>query len=231
MKTTPTTPTPSPLSSDFKDLKSLLAVPTEKKQPSTPVDTGETKTPPLSPEVGNAGEKTPGPDIAPVPPVPETKQPAPDPEDFTPAPPVEEPKAATPAVPIISYSDQALQLIMFVDSLQVMALPWLYQKGCFSKKEYMRLAELKEKIKSHKGDPADIFDLDGDLRIYNKYVDYQKLVKDIPFEPAEIDLLRNPLAAVMEKYKFQMGPEALLLTAVATVMGPRLLPLLARMED
>ena len=137
--------------------------------------------------------------------------------------------APTPVKPLTPYSEQAKLLIAFVDGLDCLIMPWGYQKTIFSRDELERLKEIAKR-KESKSLKALQDTNDKDKELLARLEDYKKLIDDIPFTPAEIALIQSPLAAVMEKYHFNAGPESLLLGALFTVMAPRIMPLFNKIE-
>jgi hypothetical protein len=135
--------------------------------------------------------------------------------------PPEEEKPEPPAMP---YDQQAKMLISFIEGIDILLLPYFYQKKLFSGEEIARLVELKKRLKEDREKPETVIE-EADHSLYFRYVDYKSVCDKIPFSEAEVKLIQEPMAAIMEKYNFSVGPEALLLGALAMVMGPRFVPL------
>lgn len=153
-----------------------------------------------------------------------TPPPPPSSDDFVSDPqPEPEPEPPTDPPTPIDYKEQAKLMVAFLDGFQTLALPVAYQKAYFSNEEIERLKDLKKRMEQTPG--AALLDSE-DQEIYQKYVDCDQLTRNLPFTEKEVDILVNPLAAVMEKYRFTPGPETLLMGALFTVMAPRLAPLL-----
>lgn len=123
------------------------------------------------------------------------------------------------------YEDQAELTIAMFDGIQTLTLPWLYQKSIFTKEELKQLKDLNERYKKPEVELSE-----SDQKLMNRYVEYKQLCDQVPFTPQEVDLLKTPLAKVYSKYNIQLGPEFMLLGALATVMTPRLMPLFSKLE-
>lgn len=148
-------------------------------------------------------------------------------EDFSPpAEPDHEPEPE-PA-PSMNYKEQARLMIAFVDGFQTLALPIAYQTSFFSSLEQEQLKAIKHLRAT--GTPENVIRADNG-ELLDKYEDCENLIEDLPFTEKEIKLVENPLAAVMEKYKFSPGPETLLMGAIFTIMAPRLAPLLINLKS
>jgi hypothetical protein len=127
------------------------------------------------------------------------------------------------------YHDQAELLIAFVDGLDCLILPWGYQKSIFNADERKRLKEIKA-IKESKSLNAFKELNDTDKELLSRYNDYKELSAAIPFTKQEIEITKTPLAALLEKYKSNLGPETLFFGALFTLMAPRLMPLFNKFE-
>jgi len=151
----------------------------------------------------------------------------PNPADFEPNNPLLEPPQpkVKPRLSEKEYEQSAEMTIMLFDGIQTLTLPYLYQKSIFTRDEIKKLKELNERYKKPEVDLSE-----EDQKLLDKYHDYKELSDNVPFTEQEIDLLKNPLAKVYSKYNVHVGPEFLLLGAIATVMGPRLLPLFSKLE-
>jgi hypothetical protein len=120
------------------------------------------------------------------------------------------------------YLNQAELVIAFADGLSVITFPALYKKSLFSKQEKQDLISIKIK---------EILELnETEKELLNREKECNELIKAIPFSQDEVELLKSPLANVFEKYNVKASPEILLLGALFTVMAPRLIPLLHRIE-
>ncbi|MCX6265861.1 MAG: hypothetical protein NTW16_00685 [Bacteroidetes bacterium] len=140
--------------------------------------------------------------------------------------PIQEAQQEPEPLPIINYKEQARLLIAFVDGFQTLALPVAYQKSYFTDQETEALKNLKKLTEA----PGETVLSESDQELYEKYNDCQDLIDKLPFTDREVKMLENPMAAVMEKYKFTPGPETLLMGALFTVMAPRLAPLLVTLR-
>lgn len=136
---------------------------------------------------------------------------------------------ATPTAPTLSYAAQAELLIAFVDGIDCLIMPWGYQQSIFSREERKRLRQIKT-IKESKSLKAFQELSEADKNLLERYNDYKELVEAIPFTNSEIEMTKIPLAAVMEKYKTNLGPEMLLMGAMFTLMAPRLMPMFNKFE-
>ncbi len=161
----------------------------------------------------------------------EPKSTEPNPDDF--AQPIEtEPQQVQEVIvkkPRLSereYEEQAEISIAFLDSLQTLTLPWLYQQSLFTKDERKKLKELNEKYKK-----PEVELTKEDQQLLEKYHIYKELSDNVPYTEKEVQLLKGPLAKVFSKYNIQLGPEVLLLSALAYVSAPRYLPLLGKLEN
>ncbi len=155
--------------------------------------------------------------------------------DFTPAAEPEQQKEPEPApaqpskpeTPAMSKAEQADLLIGFTDGLQCLILPWAYQQTIFTASEREQLKDLKRKIGNAAGQSLT---LDAkETNLFSKYSDYKELADNIPFAESEIEMIKNPMIAVMEKYNWNAGPEGLFAGALMTVMAPRLMPLFSKL--
>ncbi len=160
--------------------------------------------------------------------------PKPDKKDFEPEQPRDPLPSPTEPVktePPMSKEEQARLMVGFVDGLDVLILPWAYQKTIFTDSERARLTDLKRKI-GNAGSKQEGLQLDAkETELYSKYSDYTEITKNIPFDDKESSMLIETLAAVMKKYNKDMGPEGLFLGALGTVMLPRLMPLFTKLGN
>lgn len=152
------------------------------------------------------------------------------PSDFQPNPePQPEPQPQKTQKPRLSeseYEEQAEMTIALFDGLQTLTLPWLYQKSMFTKKELEQLKEINKKYQEKVTELTE-----EDLILQEKYRTYKELCDEVPYKEKEIDLMKSPLAKVFSKYNIQLGPEFMLLTALAYVSIPRYLPLFSKLEN
>ena len=135
---------------------------------------------------------------------------------------IEVDKPLEPEIPV-NYSDEAMNVIAFIDGLQSLTMPFAYQRSIFSKADRKILKNWKEK-----GKPQEFTESEKELLIKVTY--YKDLANDIEFSETEIDMLHKPLADVMAKYKIKMGPELALLGAAGLIFSHRLMPLFNRFE-
>lgn len=143
-----------------------------------------------------------------------------------PQPQVEVPVTAKPRLSESEYEEQAEMAIALFDGIQTLTLPWLYQKSMFTRKEMDQLKSLKEKKKQ-----PEVELTEEDLILEEKYRTYKELCDAVPYTEKEIQLIKNPLAKVFSKYNIQLGPEFMLITALAYVSVPRFLPLFSKLEN
>ena len=157
-----------------------------------------------------------------------TQSPSPEPGHFRPPMAELEPVRNIPPMP---KDQQAKLLIAFVDGLDCLILPWAYQKSIFTKDEWIQLKKIKKIKESTSKSLAAFRELsDSDKELLSRYNDFKEIEEDIPFTKSEIDRITTPLAAVMEKYNFNMSCEVLLFSALATIMTPRIMPLFNKLE-
>jgi len=175
--------------------------------------------------------------------------PTPNNDDFEEKPPVEEEKVNTeentqaeftekepqlqksskPRVSEEEYRNSAKMCIALVDGLQVISLPWLYQKSMFTKEELKNLKEINKRKKAAGSSGEETY-TDADLVLLDKYSTFEELKENIPFTENEIELVENPLTQIFSKYNLQPGPEFALISAAFVVLAPRFLPLLTGLE-
>lgn len=123
------------------------------------------------------------------------------------------------------YEEQAEMSIALFDGLQVITLPWLYQKSMFTRKELLQIKKLKEKKKF-----PEVELTEEDLKLEEKYHTYKELADAVPLNEKEIEMIKGPLAKVFSKYNIQIGPEFILLSALSYISIPRYLPLFSKLE-
>lgn len=156
-------------------------------------------------------------------------------EDFAPPPPPpdqpEPPSAETPTEeepkvkrPFSYYLAMAESNARMIDGLTVAYLPTIIRKKDFTPDQYERGLQLIDKVLT-RNITEDQFN-EEELYIYRKMKQYDEKVKNIAFSESEIELIKQPLAEVIEKYGANTGPETQLILALGTVLGVRLLPVI-----
>jgi hypothetical protein len=124
------------------------------------------------------------------------------------------------------YEEEAVMAIEFFDSINVLALPWLYQKTIFTAKERELLKVIQEKYKN-----KETVLEENEQKLMEKYLAVQDAIKEVPLADTEKDMILMPLHKVFKKYNIQLSCEFMLLTALAMVYGPRYAPMFNRLEN
>ncbi len=142
------------------------------------------------------------------------------------------PTEAPPQEPIkkeITLEDAtntASMVVASYDALQTLTFPFLYQRALFTKEERQTLKNIKVKMRQ-----SGVASLDEHEQIlFDKYTTYSDIKDSVSFTEDETQLIIQPLAEVFKKYNISLGPEMLLLGALATVSLPRFLPFFTPLE-
>lgn len=125
------------------------------------------------------------------------------------------------------YRDAAENIIMLVDGLSQMALPFIHMRVEFTESER---SEIKKNLnafkKAYRKDIDIPFPENEALQaIYERWCDTRKIIDEIELDEKEMEMLTNPFAKVLKKYKKAPGPESVLIAAVLAVYSQRLTPL------
>jgi hypothetical protein len=149
-------------------------------------------------------------------------------DDFEPVPQSEpelEPEPAPrpePSKPYSYYLNEAKGIVGFLDGISSIFLPVQYKKRLIGEENLKKSQELSDSVKQGKN-LNDFTEAERDL--LNRYLKVDELIKSIPFQEDEKQMLIPPMAELMEKYSTAVGPEWRLMFAVGAVSFPRLLPL------
>lgn len=133
-------------------------------------------------------------------------------------------------LPFEKYEQSARNAIMFIDVTQQIFLPWGYKNSLFKPGEFKKAKDLAKKYELAKQLQTDEAFTAADFQLIEKYKQAQDLINRVPFTDKEVKVLLEPLARVFEKYNVTLGPEAVLVSAAAYVIGPRLIPLFAKFD-
>lgn len=159
------------------------------------------------------------------------KAPTPNLEDFEPEPinldSEEPPKQEIKKEISLTESKKTAEMVVATyDAIQTLTFPFLYQRSIFTKKERQLLKDIKVKMRQ-----SGIASLnEEEQNLFDKYTTYSDLKDNVAFTDNETNLILEPLAKVFKKYNVSLGPEILLLSALATVSLPRFLPLFTPLE-
>ena len=123
-------------------------------------------------------------------------------------------------------SSGAKSAILLLDTLNQLALPWLYGNACFQKDERQKAKALYEQYNAASEIDSDASFSIQEIKLINKYKDYQTLIKGIKFSTAEQKHLTEALRDVFVQYNVDFGPVYTLLTVAFAIQGPRLIPLI-----
>ena len=123
-------------------------------------------------------------------------------------------------------SSGAKSAILLLDTLNQLALPWLYGNACFQKDERQKAKALYEQYNAASEIDSDASFSVQEIKLINKYKDYQTLIKGIKFSAAEQKHLTEALRDVFVQYNVDFGPVYTLLTVAFAIQGPRLIPLI-----
>ena len=142
-----------------------------------------------------------------------------------------------PPAPAMTAKEAGLSATWYIKAFnlfQKTILKPLYRKRMLQEGDIEKVREASRKAKNKGAKHIQDLYVEGDpmYDVCARFDRYMEAIEDLPLTPAEQKELMEPLAAVIEKYKWmQMGPEGQLLLAVFVIMAPRIEPAMPGLFD
>ena len=128
--------------------------------------------------------------------------------------------------PVLDYEEQAELLVTLSDSMQQLAFAKVAEKRFFSNEERKAIRDIKRRKRNNEGGITA-----EEERLYAdwiKYIEYREL---LPYEDKEAEMLRKPLAKLLEQHQSNLDPKTALLLAALMVAAPRFAAMKALQDD
>lgn len=146
-----------------------------------------------------------------------------------PAPPVDLPESDIPSWSMSKAKATATRWVKMFSSFMVMMLKPAYRSTILVKGDVQKMADFTQthKGKSEQEMEAELKQSPEMQQVANRFDKYMKAVQDSPLAEDEIEMLADPLAECILKYKhLQLGPEWSLVLAALVIITPRLTPMM-----
>lgn len=119
--------------------------------------------------------------------------------------------------PVLDYDEQADLLVGVVDSVQQIAFSAIGKRKMFTAEERVKIKEVRKKKRKKQELTED------EQELLEAWHDFRDFEEDLPFEEKEAEMIRKPLAKVLEMQAANFDPRTALLLAVAMVTAPRVM--------
>lgn len=136
-----------------------------------------------------------------------------------------QPPQPEPVQPVLDYEEQAELLVTLSDSVQQLAFSKVAEKRYFTADERKMVREIKNK--QRKKEPL----TDEEKQLYDDWTVYLQFKDLLPYEEKEAEMLRKPLAKVLEQQQSNLDPKTALLLAALMVAAPRVASMAALKSD
>lgn len=139
---------------------------------------------------------------------------------------IEQAQQAQIVKPVLDYEEQAELLVTLSDSMQQLAFAKVAEKRFFSNEERKAIRDIKRRKRNNEGGITA-----EEERLYAdwiKYIEYREL---LPYEDKEAEMLRKPLAKLLEQHQSNLDPKTALLLAALMVAAPRFAAMKALQDD
>ena len=139
---------------------------------------------------------------------------------------IEQAQQAQIVKPVLDYEEQAELLVTLSDSMQQLAFAKVAEKRFFSNEERKAIRDIKRRKRNNEGGITA-----EEERLYAdwiKYIEYREL---LPYEDKEAEMLRKPLAKLLEQQQSNLDPKTALLLAALMVAAPRFAAMKALQDD
>lgn len=139
---------------------------------------------------------------------------------------IEQAQQAQIVKPVLDYEEQAELLVTLSDSMQQLAFAKVAEKRFFSSEERKAIRDIKRRKRNNEGGITA-----EEERLYAdwiKYIEYREL---LPYEDKEAEMLRKPLAKLLEQQQSNLDPKTALLLAALMVAAPRFAAMKALQDD
>ena len=136
-----------------------------------------------------------------------------------------QPPQPEPVQPVLDYEEQAELLVTLSDSVQQLAFSKVAEKRYFTADERKTVREIKNK--QRKKEPL----TDEEKQLYDDWTVYLQFKDLLPYEEKEAEMLRKPLAKVLEQQQSNLDPKTALLLAALMVAAPRVASMAALKSD
>lgn len=139
---------------------------------------------------------------------------------------IEQSQQAQIVKPVLDYEEQAELLVTLSDSMQQLAFAKVAEKRFFSNEERKAIRDIKRRKRNNEGGITA-----EEERLYAdwiKYIEYREL---LPYEDKEAEMLRKPLAKLLEQHQSNLDPKTALLLAALMVAAPRFAAMKALQDD
>lgn len=127
--------------------------------------------------------------------------------------------------PVLDYEEQADLLVTLSDSVQQLAFSKMAEKRYFTADERKAVREIKRKMRANE------VLTDDEKHLYEEWKMYLEFKDLLPYEEKEAEMLRKPLAKVLEMQQANLDPKTALLLAAAMVAAPRIASMVALKSD
>lgn len=127
--------------------------------------------------------------------------------------------------PVLDYEEQADLLVTLSDSVQQLAFSKAAERRYFTADERKIIREIKRKQRSNESITEEEKQLYED---WKKYLEFKDL---LPYDNKEYEMLRKPLARVLEQQQANLDPKTALLLAALMVAAPRFASMVALKSD
>lgn len=117
--------------------------------------------------------------------------------------------------PVLDYEEQADLLVALSDSAQQLGFSKWAEKSYFTNEERQRIKEIKRK--QRKKEPL----TEEEVQLYDNWKLYLEFKDLLPYDNKETEMLRKPLAKVLEQMQSNFDPKTALLLAAVMVAAPR----------
>lgn len=126
----------------------------------------------------------------------------------------------------VNYTQLAETYITAGDGLQILVLPFLYERSIFDKKDKELLLKWK---RSGKPEIKDMTEEEKSLNL--RWIEYKKLSDEVALSNDEKEAIKGPLAQwLTEKQATPANALTMLVIVLIGVMAPRLMPLFYSIE-
>lgn len=127
--------------------------------------------------------------------------------------------------PVLDYEEQADLLVTLSDSVQQLAFSKVAEKRFFTPDERKAIRDIKRKQRQKEALTPDEQKLYDDWKMY---LEYKEL---LPYEEKEAEMLRKPLAKLLEQQQSNLDPKTALLLAALMIAAPRFASMKALQDD
>jgi|GEM_PF-2034138 len=158
---------------------------------------------------------------------------APEPEKIAMPNDLGETEAAYQSTPeeLIDWEDQADNALAVLEFANIMGFSFAYFRSAFDRaersvlKQKARLFKMIKRAGANSALRGKLEEDDALADLYERWLEVQQDIEEIPFTDKEAQAIIKPLAKVMQKRSIKIGPEGALAMALLGVYSTRLTPL------